>query len=84
MASDWLPILLLIALLLLGVAIGAATFLTYKYLSLKGQIAEQARREFEQWREREIATIRQQSLEIARREMQAEFELDFCTLTSES
>jgi len=74
MASDWLPILLLIALLLLGVAIVAATFLTYKYLSLKGQIAEQARREFEQWREREIATIKQQSLEIARREMQAEFE----------
>ncbi|HEC35165.1 MAG TPA: Holliday junction resolvase [Anaerolineae bacterium] len=72
--GDSLLILLFIALLLLGIAIVAAIILAYKYLSVRGQIIEQARREFEQWRARELATVKQESLETARREMLVEFE----------
>jgi predicted Holliday junction resolvase-like endonuclease len=74
MSGDLSLLLLLIALILLGVAIIAAIILAYKYLSIKGQITEYARREFEQWQARELAAVKQQSLETARREMQVEFE----------
>ncbi len=73
MTQDFLMMLLLLALLLLGVAILAAIFLGYKYLSIKGQIGELARKEFELWRARELNTTKQESLEIARRELQTEF-----------
>jgi predicted Holliday junction resolvase-like endonuclease len=74
MSGDLSLLLLLIALILLGVAIIAAIILAYKYLSIKGQITEYARREFEQWRARELAAVKQQSLETAQREMQVVFE----------
>lgn len=74
MAQDFLIMLLLLALLLLGVAIVAALFLGYKYLSIKGQIGELARKEFERWRTRELDVVKQQSLEIAHQEFQAKFE----------
>ncbi len=66
--------LLFIALFLLGIAIVAAIFLGYKYLTIRGRIAEQARQEFEQWRERELAKVKQENLELARREAQVECE----------
>lgn len=72
--EDYLLVLLLVALLLLGVAVVALIILAYKYMSVRGQITEQARREFEQWRERELATVRQESVETARRELRLEFE----------
>ncbi len=72
--EDSLLILLFVTLLLLGVAIVAAIILAYKYLSVRGQITELARREFEQWLGRELATVKQESLETARREMRVEFE----------
>ena len=72
--EDYLLVLLLVALLLLGVAVVALIILAYKYMSVRGQITEQARREFEQWRERELATVRQESVEKARRELRLEFE----------
>jgi predicted Holliday junction resolvase-like endonuclease len=74
MSSDSLSILLLITVLFLGIATIAALFLAYKYLSVRGKITEQARREFEQWRAREISGIKQESLEIAHRESRVELE----------
>jgi predicted Holliday junction resolvase-like endonuclease len=74
MSGDLLLLLLLIALALLGVAIIAAIILAYKYLSIRGQIAECARRELDQWRARELDAVKQQSLETAKREMQVVFE----------
>jgi len=74
MSGALLLILLLIALTLLGIAIIAAIILAYKYLSIKDQITEHARREFEQWQARELAAVKQQSLETAQREMQVVFE----------
>jgi predicted Holliday junction resolvase-like endonuclease len=69
-----LLILLLITLLLLGVIIIIAIILAYKYLSVRGQIDEQVQRKFEQWQERELAIVKKESLETARREVQVEFE----------
>ena len=74
MSGNLLPILLLIALVLLGLAIIAAIILAYKYLSVKGQITEYARREFEQWRASEIETIKQEAKKTAEDEAQIKLE----------
>jgi len=74
MSGDLLPILLLIALVLLGLAIIAAIILAYKYLSVKGQITEYARREFEQWRASELDAAKQQISETMKREAQVALE----------
>jgi predicted Holliday junction resolvase-like endonuclease len=60
-------------ILLLGVII-IVIILAYKYLSVRDQITELARQEFEQWRGKELATVKQESLETARREVRVEFE----------
>ncbi len=72
--GDYLLTFLLFTLLLLGVSMVALVFLAYKYVSVRGRIADVARQEFEMWRQREIATLRQESLEMARREARLEFE----------
>lgn len=88
MSANFALLALLIALALLGLAIVVIIILAYKYSSTRGQIAELARhqfeqwkaeeldfarRQFEQWREGELAAIKQQSLETARTEMQIAF-----------
>jgi predicted Holliday junction resolvase-like endonuclease len=72
--EDSLLILLLVVLLFLAVAIGAAIILAYRYVSLKGRIGGLARREFEHWRAAELAAVRRESLEVARQEMLVELE----------
>jgi len=74
MSGNLLPILLLIALVLLGLAIIAAIILANKYLSVKDQIADYARREFEQWRASEIETIKQEAKKTAEDEAQIKLE----------
>jgi len=74
MSGTLLPTLLLIALVLLGIAIVVAIILAYKYLSIKGQIADYARREFEQWRASEIETIKQDAKKTAEDEANIKLE----------
>ncbi len=74
MDSNVLYTFLLGALSLLVLAILVAVLVAYKYLTLKGQVAELARQKFEDWRAEELAGIRQANLEMARREMRVELE----------
>jgi predicted Holliday junction resolvase-like endonuclease len=74
MSGNLLPTLLFIALILLGIAIVVAIVLAYKYLSVKGQIADYARREFEQWRASEIETVKQEAKKTAEDEAQIKLE----------
>jgi predicted Holliday junction resolvase-like endonuclease len=64
----------LILILLFAISLLTTVILVYKYLSVRSQVSELARREFEQWRERELATVKHENLETARREARVEFE----------
>ena len=54
--------------------LGIAIYFAYRYLSLRGEIPQHVQREFERWRQQHETRIREESLEIARREMQIELE----------
>ena len=74
MAENVYALLFLITLVLLGITVIAVIFFAYRYFSSKSEIPNLARKEFEQWRAREIETIKETSLSLARREMQIELE----------
>ncbi len=74
MPENIYPLLFLFTLILLGLAVVAVLFLAYKYFSAKEELPKLVRREFEQWRSREIEAIKENSLSLARREMQIELE----------
>jgi len=77
MSGTLLPILLLIALILLVllvIAIVVAIVLARKYLSVKDQIDDYARRELEQWRASEVEAIKQDAKKMAEEELNIKFE----------
>jgi predicted Holliday junction resolvase-like endonuclease len=64
------PLLLLLLLLWFIISIGVIAFLLYRYDSFKDKIQEK----YEARREEEIERIRDEQLDIARREMKVQFE----------
>ena len=77
MSGTLLPILLIIALILLVllvIAIVVAIVLARKYLSVKDQIDDYARRELEQWRASEVEAIKQDAKKMAEEELNIKFE----------
>lgn len=74
MPENIYALLFLITLVLLVVSIIALIFMVYLYFSSKSEIPDLARKEFEKWRSHEIQSIKEESLSLARREMQIELE----------
>jgi predicted Holliday junction resolvase-like endonuclease len=59
--------------LLLFLVLCAFVGLLYRYFSLKSQIDTRAREQYEVWRAKDLATIRQQYEEVARKEAALQF-----------
>lgn len=74
MPENIYTLLFLITLVLLGITIIVLIFFAYLYFSSKSDIPNLARKEFEEWRSREIDAVKEESLSLGRREMQIELE----------
>jgi predicted Holliday junction resolvase-like endonuclease len=61
-------------LLLFVLAILAFVVLLYRYFSLKSQIDTRAREQYEVWRAKDLAAIRQQYEEVTRKEAELQFQ----------
>jgi predicted Holliday junction resolvase-like endonuclease len=60
--------------LLLSLATLAFVILLYKYFSLKSQIDTRVREQYEVWREKDLAAVRQQYEDITRKEADLQFQ----------